>query len=259
MLPRSIPPNHLTHPLLSKACADLRLVGDGEKSQARTLKSGLGFDRFVRNSLIYMYSNFGRLVCTADVTWILMIGACMKNYLVYEARKAFDRMPRRDRVSWNSMVIVYIAVGELEEAIALFMRMPERDMMSWNPVIDGQVHGPPSTGYSFASAATVDEAACVTNALCLGSSSGETLRLSQRPWRGSRWMRRGEELWRHRIRNGGCGGGGGGGEDVMDDGEAAVQGGDHERAVDLEARGGFIRYRHRPASTASQDGSLNPK
>ncbi|KAK1317182.1 hypothetical protein QJS10_CPA05g01988 [Acorus calamus] len=128
MLPRSIPPNHFTHPLLSD---------DGEKSQARALKSGLGFDRFVRNSLIYMYSNFGRLVSTADVTWISMIDACMKNYLVYEARKAFDRMPRRDRVSWNSMVIAYIAVGELEEAIALFMRMPERDMMCWNPVIDG--------------------------------------------------------------------------------------------------------------------------
>ncbi|KAK1269822.1 Pentatricopeptide repeat-containing protein [Acorus gramineus] len=86
MLPRSIPPNHFTHPLLSKACVDLCLVGNGEKSHARTLKSGQ----------------------------------------VSDARKAFDRMPRRNRVSWNSMVAEYVAVGEMEEAMVLFMRMSER-------------------------------------------------------------------------------------------------------------------------------------
>ncbi|KAK1261495.1 Pentatricopeptide repeat-containing protein [Acorus gramineus] len=147
MLPRSIPPNHFTHPLLSKACADLRLVADGEKSHAVALKSGLASDLFVFNSLIHMYSSFGRVdsarrvFCAnheaADVvTWNSMIDAYAKNGMVSEARKAFDGMPRRDRVSWNSMIAAYAAVGDVEAAMALFTRMPERDAVSWNSVID---------------------------------------------------------------------------------------------------------------------------
>ncbi|XP_054816111.1 pentatricopeptide repeat-containing protein At5g48910-like [Prosopis cineraria] len=53
------------------------------------------------------------------------------------ARSVFDRMPVRDLISWNSLITGYLRAGEIEFARELFERMPERDLVSCNAMIDG--------------------------------------------------------------------------------------------------------------------------
>nr|DAD48571.1 TPA_asm: hypothetical protein HUJ06_018508 [Nelumbo nucifera] len=53
------------------------------------------------------------------------------------ARRVFDTMPCRDVVSWNSMIKGYVEAGEIDLARALFDEMPEKDLFSWNTMIDG--------------------------------------------------------------------------------------------------------------------------
>ena len=53
------------------------------------------------------------------------------------ARSVFDKMPVRDLVSWNSLITGYLRVGEIEMAHEVFEEMPERDMVSCNAMIDG--------------------------------------------------------------------------------------------------------------------------
>ncbi|XP_057420940.1 pentatricopeptide repeat-containing protein At3g29230-like [Lotus japonicus] len=149
MLARCVPPNHYTFPLLIKLCADNWLVFDGEKAHARVHKLGFEQDVFARNSLIRMYSVFGRVSdarllfdssLTLDlVSYNSMIDGHVKNGETGAARKLFDEMPVRDVWNWNCMIAGYVAVGDLEAANELFERMPDRDVVSWNCMIDGCV------------------------------------------------------------------------------------------------------------------------
>ena len=49
---------------------------------------------------------------------------------VQSARLVFDRMPRRDRISWNAMISGYFENGECLEGLRLFFSMRE---LSVNP------------------------------------------------------------------------------------------------------------------------------
>ncbi|KAI5655844.1 hypothetical protein M9H77_33031 [Catharanthus roseus] len=139
--------NNYTFPILVKACADLRLLREGQIIHTQVVKRGFEFNLYVRNSLIHLYS-----VChqVADarkvfdlssesdlVTWNTMIDGYIKNGEVSIGRWLFDKMYTRDAVSWNSMISGYVGVGNMEAARELFQRMPFRDLVSWNCMIDG--------------------------------------------------------------------------------------------------------------------------
>ncbi|XP_047334489.1 pentatricopeptide repeat-containing protein At3g29230-like [Impatiens glandulifera] len=81
-------------------------------------KNGFCSDVYVPNSLIDTYSKCG---------------------CVSEARKLFEIMENRDKVSWNSMISGLVKTGELDHARLLFDEMPERNSYSWNIMIDGYV------------------------------------------------------------------------------------------------------------------------
>ncbi|XP_021768108.1 pentatricopeptide repeat-containing protein At1g08070, chloroplastic-like [Chenopodium quinoa] len=140
-------PNHYTFPLIIRVCVDIGEDVEGEKAHCRVLKSGFGLDLFVRNSLIRMYSVFGRM-WDADkvfdessecdiVSWNTMIDGYVKNGQVGLARNLFDEMPERDVFTWNSMLAGYVGVGDMEAAVEIFGAMPQRDVVSWNCLIDG--------------------------------------------------------------------------------------------------------------------------
>ncbi|KAK4849834.1 hypothetical protein QYF36_001269 [Acer negundo] len=71
---------------------------------------------------------------------------------IEEARRLFDQIPvsnegkqenvwfKRDIVSWNSMIMCYVKVGNIVSARKLFDQMMERDTFSWNTIISGYIH-----------------------------------------------------------------------------------------------------------------------
>uniref|UniRef100_A0A7N2R6D5 Pentatricopeptide repeat-containing protein n=1 Tax=Quercus lobata TaxID=97700 RepID=A0A7N2R6D5_QUELO len=63
----------------------------------------------------------------------------MRNGLVEEAQKLFDKMPLRNTVTWNAMIRGYFINGRFVEAVNFFDQMPERDIFSYNTVIDGMM------------------------------------------------------------------------------------------------------------------------
>ncbi|GMH08281.1 hypothetical protein Nepgr_010121 [Nepenthes gracilis] len=62
---------------------------------------------------------------------------CMRNGLVDEAQKLFDKMPQRNTVTWNAMIRGYFQNGRFDYALHLFYQMPSRDIFSYNTVICG--------------------------------------------------------------------------------------------------------------------------
>lgn len=97
-------PNNFTYPFLFIACANLQFLTCGRSAHSSVFKFGLDSDGHVRHSMITMYSRCGELV---------------------NARKVFDEISERDRVSWNSMISGYVKMGFAKEAVELFRQMRE--------------------------------------------------------------------------------------------------------------------------------------
>ncbi|KAI3992794.1 hypothetical protein MKX01_011749 [Papaver californicum] len=106
----------LTYPSLFKAYSNFGRVQGRSQLHGRILKLGLEFDPFIRNTMIYMYSNCGYLI---------------------EARRLFNEYSEVDIVAWNSMIIDFAKNGQVNESLRLFDKMPSRSDVSWNSVISG--------------------------------------------------------------------------------------------------------------------------
>ncbi|KAK8482648.1 hypothetical protein V6N13_021164 [Hibiscus sabdariffa] len=129
----SVEPERLTYPSVFKAYAQLGLACYGRQLHGRVIKQGLDRDRFIRNTVIYMYSNCGLL----GEAWLLfdedmeldvvalnsMVMGLAKCGEIGESRKLFDKMPMRNTVSWNSMISGYVRNGKFSEAMELFREM----------------------------------------------------------------------------------------------------------------------------------------
>ncbi|KAK8921460.1 Pentatricopeptide repeat-containing protein [Platanthera zijinensis] len=104
----SIWPSHYTFGNILNACANLADLQLGHQTHSHVLKHGFRFengtepDIFVGNSLLDMYFKCGSM---------------------NDAKKVFERMGERDRVSWNAMIVGYAQNGRGEEAIDLYKRM----------------------------------------------------------------------------------------------------------------------------------------
>lgn len=95
-------PNSVTMVSVIQACASLTALGQGKLIHGFVLRRGLDSILPVINSLVTMYAKCG----------CLEIG-----------RRVFDRMDKRDVVSWNSMISAYGIHGFGEEAIGVFNDM----------------------------------------------------------------------------------------------------------------------------------------
>ncbi|XP_043690893.1 pentatricopeptide repeat-containing protein At4g02750-like [Telopea speciosissima] len=67
------------------------------------------------------------------------IGVLARAGKVEDARQVFDKMPKRDVVSWNAIVTGYWQNGLFEESKRLFDLMPVKNVVSWNLMIAGCV------------------------------------------------------------------------------------------------------------------------
>ncbi|CAN6455819.1 unnamed protein product [Victoria cruziana] len=102
MLRSEVKPDTHTYPFLLKGCARMLDVGAGETVHGQSLKNGWEALVVVQNTLVYMYSACGQ----AEVAFQL-----------------FGEMPKKNLVSWNSVVNGFAQNGRPNEALTLFHQM----------------------------------------------------------------------------------------------------------------------------------------
>ncbi|KAI5078530.1 hypothetical protein GOP47_0006201 [Adiantum capillus-veneris] len=109
MQQRNMQPNHVTFLCIIKACTEIPSVDFGITDAESHLEIHVfivfvGFEgkTMVANSLIDMYTRFGDLK---------------------DAHRVFDKLSKRDTVSWNTLMTGYVQHLYNEEASALFLQM----------------------------------------------------------------------------------------------------------------------------------------
>eukprot|EP00249_Psilotum_nudum_P023046 c28733_g2_i1 orf=69-1232(+) len=108
----NVKPNQVTVVNALKACACLPSLKQGKSVHASIMKNGFESDIFVGSILIDMYAKCGS---------------------IERARQVFDRMPRRDVVSWTAMVTAHAQHRNGEESLRLFWEM-EQEHVKPDPV-----------------------------------------------------------------------------------------------------------------------------
>ncbi|CAN8316165.1 unnamed protein product [Cochlearia groenlandica] len=103
-LSSGLKPDNFTYNFVFMACGNLSDLELGRSVHSSLFKVGLQRDEHVNPSLITMYTKCGRVEC---------------------ARKVFDEITERDKVSWNSMISGYTLAGHSKEAVDLFKEMRE--------------------------------------------------------------------------------------------------------------------------------------
>ncbi|KAI4329295.1 hypothetical protein L6164_021578 [Bauhinia variegata] len=109
MLWVGVRPDIYTFPCVLRTCAGMPDLVRGREIHAHVIRYGFESDVDVVNALITMYAKCG------DID---------------TARLVFDKMPNRDRISWNAMIAGYFENGECLEGLTLFSVMLE---LSVNP------------------------------------------------------------------------------------------------------------------------------
>eukprot|EP01018_Ginkgo_biloba_P027263 Gb_11025 [translate_table: standard] len=97
-----VKPDLYTFASALSSCASVESLEEGEQVHSHIIKTGFGFNVAVENALITMYAKCRNLE---------------------NARKVFDRMPKRDVVSWNAMIAGYAQNGHGEDVLKLICRM----------------------------------------------------------------------------------------------------------------------------------------
>eukprot|EP01018_Ginkgo_biloba_P034078 Gb_04445 [translate_table: standard] len=102
-----VKPNRVTILSLLSACADLAALQQGKDIHDYVIKSNLESDVSVATALIAMYAK-----CSG----------------IKIARQLFDKMSKRDMVSWSGMIAAYAQNGYANEALTLFDQMQAADV-----------------------------------------------------------------------------------------------------------------------------------
>eukprot|EP01018_Ginkgo_biloba_P018941 Gb_33115 [translate_table: standard] len=89
------------------ACASLATLTQGKEVHAHIIRSEFESNIFVGSSIVDMYAKCGS---------------------IRDASQVFERMPKRDRVSWNTMILGYAQNGHSKEALLLFEQMLQAGM-----------------------------------------------------------------------------------------------------------------------------------
>eukprot|EP01018_Ginkgo_biloba_P011645 Gb_37070 [translate_table: standard] len=100
-------PDQFTFSTVLKACASLATLEQGKLIHAHTIRTGLDLDVVVGNALVHMYAKCGN---------------------IEDALRIFDKMTKRDTISWNAMIKGNAQHGRGKEALQLFEQMCQEDI-----------------------------------------------------------------------------------------------------------------------------------
>lgn len=115
-----------------------------EKKNLVTWNSMIGVYARSKNGLRLAWDLFETMPKRDSVSWNTMMNGCIKCGELEDAYSLFNRMPKRDKISWANLIDGYSKSGSVDFARSLFDRMPERDPVSFNSMMAGYV----SNGYS---------------------------------------------------------------------------------------------------------------
>ncbi|KAG6681156.1 hypothetical protein I3842_13G077800 [Carya illinoinensis] len=100
-------PDKFTFPFLFKAASELKAFRVGRVFHGMVIKASLSTDIFVLNSLVHFYGSCGNLDFAYGV---------------------FLKIPRKDVVSWNSIIMGFARGGYPEEALDVFRGMEKENV-----------------------------------------------------------------------------------------------------------------------------------
>lgn len=100
-------PNNFTFASVLQACASLVLLNVGKQIHSCVLKYGLNSNVFVSNAIIDVYAKCGE---------------------IENSMKLFEELPERNDVTWNTIIVGYVQLGDGEKAMNLFSSMLGYDM-----------------------------------------------------------------------------------------------------------------------------------
>jgi pentatricopeptide repeat protein len=86
------------------ACASLAAVQEGNQVHVVSIKTGFQYDVFVGSALVDMYAKCGS---------------------IKDAHSVFDKMPKRNVVSWNAMITGFAQHGRGNETLEIFEQMQQ--------------------------------------------------------------------------------------------------------------------------------------
>lgn len=109
-------PNEFTVCSILKACAEEKALRCGKQLHGAVLKKLYKDDIHVGSALVTMYARNGE---------------------VFDAQAVFDMMPRRNTITWTSLISGYAQSGHGEKAIMLFRQMKMRQVSVNNLTIVG--------------------------------------------------------------------------------------------------------------------------
>ncbi|XVF69447.1 hypothetical protein PTKIN_Ptkin11bG0082600 [Pterospermum kingtungense] len=106
------------------ACANQSAIKEGKEIHGLAVRNHVHTHLFVANSLLDFYTKCGR---------------------IDTARKIFDQIQHKDVASWNTMILGYGMLGELNIALSLFEAMKEdgvqHDSVSYIAILSACSHG----------------------------------------------------------------------------------------------------------------------
>ncbi|WOL04795.1 hypothetical protein Cni_G13517 [Canna indica] len=110
MRDEGVVPNEFVLSSILTACNRWRnMVGRGVEMHAFAVKLGLMSDVYVGTALLHMYGGCG---------------------MVFDARKLFQAMPKRNVVSWTALMVSFSANGYPEEAVRIYQEMRREGAVS---------------------------------------------------------------------------------------------------------------------------------
>ncbi len=141
-----VQPDPFTFVGVLNACASVAALEEGRCAHEQIIPSGCESDLFVDSSLVDM---------------------CAKCGSMEDAWRAFNKMPSRNAVTWNSMIFGHVKCGEGEKALELFQQM-QLDGMQPDPVtFVGMLN-------ACASVAALEEGRCVNEQIIQSRCESDT-------------------------------------------------------------------------------------